>query len=191
MQDHFHTNRKVLHGSWSGRHGPSYYGISKPTMQMSLRRWIRSRGGQGALQRHRLGPESHQAHKKVFPLDAPISQSGLFGEAVNSAVEKLQAAKSVLRQFMPRRVREASNPFSSLPRKETTSRSSDLVHPQPLTVWGALGRPFPPRRPCKRLELKRSDRPTASAPSSRMSARGELSSSYEAGPDHSSMSAHL
>lgn len=37
--------------------------------------------------------EIHE-REKVFLLDAPISQSGLFGEAVNSVVEKFRAAKS-------------------------------------------------------------------------------------------------
>ncbi len=47
--------------------------------------------------------------EKVFLLDAPISQSGLFGEAVSSVVEKFRSAKTQsddLKQFMPR-----SNPY--------------------------------------------------------------------------------
>ncbi|KAF4110501.1 hypothetical protein G5714_007532 [Onychostoma macrolepis] len=55
----------------------------------------------------------------------------------------------------------------SLPRKETASRSSAPVHPPPTTVWGARGRPLPHRRPRRRIDLKRTDRPAASAPSSR------------------------
>ncbi|KAF4101349.1 hypothetical protein G5714_017781 [Onychostoma macrolepis] len=90
---------------------------------------------------------------------------------------KFRSAKSqsaALRQFMPRRARDHSNTPSSslsrersLPRKETASRSSALVHPPPTTVWGARGRPLPHRRPRRRIDLKRPDRPAASAPSSR------------------------
>ncbi len=47
--------------------------------------------------------------EKVFLLDAPISQTGLFGEAVSSVVEKFSSVKSqsaALKQFMPRRMRD-------------------------------------------------------------------------------------
>ncbi|KAF4100116.1 hypothetical protein G5714_018312 [Onychostoma macrolepis] len=74
---------------------------------------------------------------------------------------KFRSAKSqsaALRQFMPRRARDhSSTPSSSLsrerslPRKETTSRSSALVNPPPTTVWGACGRPLPHRR--RRIDL--------------------------------------
>ncbi len=49
--------------------------------------------------------------EKVFLLDAPIPQSGLFGEAVSSVVEKFRSAKTqsaALKQFMPRRTRDHS-----------------------------------------------------------------------------------
>ncbi len=70
--------------------------------------------------------------EKVFLLDAPISQSGLFGEVVSSVVEKFCSAKTqsaALKQFMPRRTRDHSTPSSSLsreqsfPRKEPSGRS--------------------------------------------------------------------
>ncbi len=57
--------------------------------------------------------------EKVFLMDAPISQSGLFGEAVSAVVDKFRSAKTqsaALKQFMPRRARE-----QSLPRKEPPS----------------------------------------------------------------------
>ncbi len=58
--------------------------------------------------------------ENVFLLDAPISQIGLFVEAVSSVVEKFRSDKSqsaALRQFMPRRTRDPSNtPSSSLSR---------------------------------------------------------------------------
>ncbi len=78
--------------------------------------------------------------EKVFLLDAPISQSGLFGEAVSSVVEKFHYAKTqsaALRQFMPRRTRDHSTPSSSLsreqslPRKEPSGRSDGLGSPWP------------------------------------------------------------
>ncbi len=86
--------------------------------------------------------------EKVFLLDAPISQTGLFGEAVSSVVEKFLSAKSqsaALKQFMPRRMSDPSNTPSnsrerSLPRKEPTSRSCALALPPP--DYG-LGSPRP------------------------------------------------
>ncbi|KAK9957719.1 hypothetical protein ABG768_011942 [Culter alburnus] len=90
--------------------------------------------------------------EKVFLMNVPISQSDLLGEAVNTVVDKFRAAKSqsaVLRQFMPRRVRDSSIPSSSLPRelsshrKDSASRRSDPVHPPPTKVWGARGHPLP------------------------------------------------
>ncbi|KAK9966116.1 hypothetical protein ABG768_003244 [Culter alburnus] len=114
--------------------------------------------------------------EKVFLKDALIFQSGLFGEAVNMVVDKFRAAKSqsaALRQFMPRRVRDFSNPSSSLPRertshrKESASRRSDPVQPPPTMVWGACGHPLLRQRPHRRLELKRPSKPSTPAPSSR------------------------
>ncbi len=109
----------------------------------------------------------------VFLLDAPISQSGLFGEAVSSVVEKFRSAKTqsaALKQFMPRRTRDHSTSSSSLsreqslPRKEPFGRSgAQATHPPPTTVWGARGRSFPRQRPRRRVDLKRPNRPAASA----------------------------
>ncbi len=112
--------------------------------------------------------------EKVLLLDAPISQSGLFGEAVSSVVEKFCSAKTqsaALKQFMPRRTRDHSTPSSSLsreqslPRKEPSGRSGtqQAAHPPPTTVWRARGRPFPRQRPRRRVDLKRPSRPAASA----------------------------
>ncbi len=61
-----------------------------------------------------LGPNLMEIQEKenVFLLDALISQTGLFGEAVSSVVEKFRSTKSLsaaLRQFMPRRTRDPSN----------------------------------------------------------------------------------
>ncbi len=100
--------------------------------------------------------------EKVFLLDASISKSGLFGEAVSSVVEKFRSAKmqsAALKQFMPRRTRDHSTPSSSLsryrslPRKEPSGRSgAQAAHPPPTMVWGARGRPFPRQRPRRRVE---------------------------------------
>ncbi len=82
--------------------------------------------------------------EKVFLLDAPISQSGLFGEAVTSVVKKFSSAKTqsaALKQFIPRRMRDHSTPSSSLsreqslPRKEPSGGSdAQATHPPPTTV---------------------------------------------------------
>ncbi len=90
--------------------------------------------------------------EKVFLLDAPISQSGLFGEAVSAVVDKFRSAKTqsaALKQFMQRRSRDYSTPSSSvsreqsLPRKEPSGGGAQATHPSPTTVWGARGRSFP------------------------------------------------
>ncbi len=103
--------------------------------------------------------------EKVFLLDAPISQSGLFGEAVSSVVDKFCSAKTqsaALKQFMPRRLRDYSTPSSSLsgeqslPRKEPSGGSgAQAAHPPPTTVWGARGRSFPRQRPRRRVSPPR------------------------------------
>ncbi len=63
--------------------------------------------------------------EKVFLLDAPISQSGLFGEAVSAVVNKFRSAKmhsAALKQFMQRRSRDYSTPSSSLSREQSLPR---------------------------------------------------------------------
>ncbi len=121
--------------------------------------------------------------KKVFLLDAPISQPGLFGEAVNLVVEKFRSAKTqsaTQKQFMPRKMRDHSTPSStlsrehSLPRKEPTGRKRAPAHPPPTTAWEACGRPFPHQR----SDLKQSDRPAASAPLSRSWSSGRDEESF-------------
>ncbi len=102
--------------------------------------------------------------EKVFLLDAPISQSGLFGEAVSSVVEKFRSAKTqsaALKQFMPRRTRDHSTPSSSLSREQSLPRKepfdgsgAQATYPPPTTVWGAHGRSFPNQRPRRRVDLK-------------------------------------
>ncbi len=95
--------------------------------------------------------------EKVFLLDAPISQSGLFGEVVSSMVEKFRSTKT-----------QSAAKEQSLPRKEPSSRScTQAAHPPPTTVWGARGQPFPLQRPRRRVDLKQPSRPAASVPPSR------------------------
>ncbi len=129
----------------------------------------RSMAGSVAAERHLwLNLMEIWEKENVFLLDAPISQTGLFGEAVSSVVEKFQSAKSqstILRQFMPRRTRDPSNTPSSslsregsLPRKEPAFKGSTLAHPPPTTVWGARGRLFPHRRPRRWVDLKQPHR---------------------------------
>ncbi len=81
---------------------------------------------------------------------------------------------AALKQFMPRRTRDHSTPSSSLsreqslPRKEPSGGSGRPGYaPPPTTVWGARGRSFPRQRPRRRGDLKRPNRPAASAPPSR------------------------
>ncbi len=103
--------------------------------------------------------------EKVFLMDAPISQSGLFGEAVSAVVDKFRSAKTqsaALKQFMPRRSRDYSIPCSSVSR-EPSGGGAQATHPPPTTVWGARGRSFPRQQPHKRVNLKRPNRPAASA----------------------------
>ncbi len=137
----------------------------------------RSMAGSVAAERHLwLNLTEIREKEKVFLLDAPISQSGLFGEAVSSVVEKFRSAKTqsaALKQFMPRRTRDHSTPSSSLsreqslPRKEPSGRSgAQAAHPPPTTVWGAHGQPFSHQRPRRQVDLKRPSRPAASAESS-------------------------
>ncbi len=134
----------------------------------------RSMAGSVAAEHHLgLNLTEIREKEKVFLLDAPISQSGLFGEAVSSVVEKFCSAKmqsAALKQFMPRRMRDHSTPsFSvsrehSLPRKEPFGGSgAQATHPPPTAVWGARGRSFPRQRPRRRGDLKRPNRPAASA----------------------------
>ncbi len=105
-------------------------------------------------------------------MDAPISQSGLFGEAVSAVVDKFRSAKTqsaALKQFMPRRSRDYSTPSSSvsreqsLPRKEPPSGGAQATRPSPTTVWGARGRSFSRQQPRKRVNLKWPNKPAASA----------------------------
>ncbi len=110
--------------------------------------------------------------EKVFLMDAPISQSGLFGEAVSAVVDKFRSAKTqsaALKQFMPRRARDYSTPSSSvsrekpLPRREPPSGGAQATRPSPTTVWGARGRSSSHQQPSKRVNLKRPNKPAASA----------------------------
>ncbi len=130
--------------------------------------------GSVAAERHLwLNLTEIREKEKVFLLDAPISQSGLFGEGVSAVVDKFRSAKTqsaALKQLMPRRSRDYSIPSSSLsreqslPRKEPSGGSgAQATHPSPTTVWGARGRSFPRQHQSKRVNLKRPNRPAASA----------------------------
>ncbi len=133
----------------------------------------RSMAGSVSAERHLwLNLTEIREKEKVFLLDAPISQSGLFWEAVSSVVEKFRSAKTqsaALKQFMPRRTRDHSTSSSSvsrehsLPRKEPFGGSGvQATHPPPTAVWGARGRSFPRQRPRRRVDLKWPNRPAAS-----------------------------
>ncbi len=70
---------------------------------------------------------------------------------------------------MPRRSRDYSTHSSSvsreqsLPRKEPSGGGAQSMRPSPTTVWGARGRSFPCQQPRKWVNLKRPNRPAASA----------------------------
>ncbi len=109
----------------------------------------RPMAGSVAAERHLwLNLTEISEKEEVFLLDAPISQSGLFGEAVSSWWRNLRSAKtqSTALMCMPRRTRDHSTPSSSLsreqslPRKEPSGGSgAQATHPPPTTVWGARG----------------------------------------------------
>ncbi len=72
-----------------------------------------SMAGSVAAERHLwLNLTEFHEKEKVFLLDAPISQSGLFGEAVSSVVEKFRSTPS-----------SSLSREQSLPRKEPSGRS--------------------------------------------------------------------
>ncbi len=80
----------------------------------------RSMAASVAAERHLwLNLTKIREKEKTFLMDAPISQSGLFGEAVSAVVHKFRSAKTqsaALNQFMPRRARDFSTPSSSVSR---------------------------------------------------------------------------
>ncbi len=137
----------------------------------------RSMAGSVAAEHHLCLNLTEIREKKVFLLDAPISQTGLFGEAVSSVVEKFRSAKSqsaALKQFMPRRMSDPSNtPSNSLSRRALLTKEGAHQQelrpgssPPPTTVWGARSWPFPHRRRRRRVDLNWPDRPSTSAPPS-------------------------
>ncbi len=112
--------------------------------------------------------------EKAFLLDVPISGSGLFGDVVNTVVDKFRAAKTQsapFKQFIPWRVHEPASASSSRerlgPSKEPVGRVSEPMYPPPYMVWGAHGRPASRQRPRKRVDLKCPNKPPAAASSGR------------------------
>ncbi len=103
-----------------------------------------SMAGSVAAERHLwLNLTEIREKEKVFLLDAPISQSGLFWEAVSSVVHKLRSAKTqsaALKQFMPRSSRDYSTPSSSFCPPRTRSPHSNLSQPHIMFY----DRSFPP-----------------------------------------------
>ncbi len=133
----------------------------------------RSMAASVAAERHLwLNLTEIREKEKVFLMDAPISQSGLFGEAVNAVVDKFRSAKTqsaALKKIMQRRARDFSTPSSSvsreqpLPRREPPSGGAQATRPPPTAVWGARGRSSSRQQPRKRVNMKRPDKPAASA----------------------------
>ncbi len=145
----------------------------------------RSMAASVAAERHLwLNLTEIREKEKVFLMDAPISRSGLFGEAVSAVVDKFRSAKTqsaALKQFMPRRARDFSTPSSSvsreqpLPRREPPSSGAQATRPPPTTVWGARGRSSSRQQPRKRVNMKRPNKPAASAETPVNVARPRLS----------------
>ncbi len=135
--------------------------------------WVvgRSMAGLVRAERHLwLNLMEIKEKEKTFLLDAPISGSGLFGDAVNAVVDKFRATKTqsaAFNQFMPQHVREPASASSSRerpgPSKEPVGRVSEPMHSSPYTVWGARGRSASRQRPRKRVDLKRPNKPPATA----------------------------
>ncbi len=127
----------------------------------------RSMAASVAAERHLwLNLTEIQEKEKVFLMDAPISQSGLFGEAVSAVVDQFRSAKTqsaALKQFMPRRARDFSTPSSSVSREQPPSGGAQATRPPPTTVWGARGRSSSCQQPRKRVNLKGPNKPAASA----------------------------
>ncbi len=112
--------------------------------------------GSVAAERHLwLNLTEIREKEKVFLLDAPISQSGLFREAVSSVVENFRSAKmqwAALKQFMPRRMRDHSTPSSSLSREQSLVGPRLRTLPQlrfgePVRLSPSTVRPFAASRP--------------------------------------------
>ncbi len=133
----------------------------------------RSMAASVAAERHLwLNLTEIREKENTFLMDAPISQSGLFGEAVSAVVDKFRSAKTqsaALNQFMPRRARDFSTPSSSVPReqqpprREPPSGGAQATRLPPTTVWGARGRSSSRQQPRKRVNMKRPNKPAASA----------------------------
>ncbi len=133
----------------------------------------RSMAASVAAERHLwLNLTEIREKEKTFLMDAPISQSGLFREAVSAVVDKFRSAKTqsaALNQFMPRRARDFSTPSSSVsreqppPRREPPSGGAQATRLPPTTVWGAHGRSSSRQQPRKRVNMKRPNKPAASA----------------------------
>ncbi len=107
----------------------------------------RSMAASVAAERHLwLNLTEIREKEKTFLMDAPISQSGLFGEAVSAVVDKFRSAKTqsaALNQFMPRRARDFSTPSSSVsreqppPRREPPSGGAQATRLPPTTGLGS------------------------------------------------------
>ncbi len=132
----------------------------------------RSMAASVAAERHLwLNLTEIREKENTFLMDAPISQSGLFGEAVSAVVDKFRSAKTqsaALNQFMPRRARDFSTPSSVSreqppPRREPPSGGAQATRLPPTTVWGARGRSSSRQQPRKRVNMKRPNKPAASA----------------------------
>ncbi len=92
---------------------------------------------------------------------------------------------------MPRRARDFSTPSSSvsreqpLPRREPPSGGAQATRLPPTTVWGARGRSSSRQQPRKRVNMKRPNKPAASANPSRftVTGRGQTAKAFLPAPN--------
>ncbi|MGL5564841.1 MAG: hypothetical protein ACRDC4_03840 [Plesiomonas sp.] len=95
----------------------------------------RSMAGLITVERHLwLNLTDIKEKDKSFLLDAPISQDGLFGEAVTTVVDKFRAAKqqsAVLRQLIPRRPRELDRQLPSARSRSSSQQRRDSIRSEP------------------------------------------------------------
>ncbi len=102
----------------------------------------RSMAASVAAERHLwLNLTEIREKEKTFLMDAPISQSGLLGDAVSAVVDKFRSAKTqsaALNQFMTRRARDFSTPPLCLGSSSPPGGSPLAAEPRP--------RAFPPLR---------------------------------------------
>ncbi len=129
----------------------------------------RSMAASVAAERHLwLNLTEIREKENTFLMDAPISQSGLFGEAVSAVVDKFRSAKT-----------------QPPPRREPPSGGAQATRLPPITVWGARSRSSSRQQPRKRVNMKWPNKPAASANPGRftVTGRGQTAKAFLPAPN--------